>query len=71
MFQANSTTLLEKKFLLVSNLGACGLQFKGSAALLVVLMEIHPLEPSCAVDFVQPADDFECLEHVSLVAAFL
>jgi hypothetical protein len=35
MFQA-STTLFEKKFLLVSNLAACGLKFKGSAALLVV-----------------------------------
>ncbi len=35
-FQA-STTLFEKKFLLVSSLGACGLKFKGSAALLFLL----------------------------------
>ncbi len=38
MFHA-STTLFEKKFLLVSSLAACGLRFNGSAALLVVLIE--------------------------------
>ncbi len=42
MFQA-STTLFEKKFLLVSCLAACGLRFNGSAALLVVLMETSTL----------------------------
>jgi hypothetical protein len=42
MFQA-STTLFKLKFRLDSSLAACGSKFKGSAALLVVLMETSTL----------------------------
>jgi hypothetical protein len=42
MFRA-ATTLFEKKFLLFSSLAACGFKFKGSAALLVVVIETSTL----------------------------
>jgi hypothetical protein len=54
MFQV-STTLFEKKFLLVSSLAACGLNYNGTAALLDSSCtdgDIHLLT-SCAVDIDQ------------------
>jgi hypothetical protein len=41
LFLASTTLLEKKKFLLVSSLAACGFKFKGSAALIVVLMNGH------------------------------